>query len=97
MLLQVHDELVFEAPAEEAEATCALAKRGDGAGRRPGRGALVPLVVDARAAPNWDEAHLRAINPIPATLPVTPSAGHRHRSRSGSLMAHAEAPWPRRR
>ena len=27
MLLQVHDELVFEAPAAEAEATCALARR----------------------------------------------------------------------
>ncbi len=57
MLLQVHDELVFEAPAEEAEATCALAKQVMERATDPAVQLSVPLVVDARAAANWDEAH----------------------------------------
>jgi DNA polymerase-1 len=57
MLLQVHDELVFEAPAEEAEATCALARRVMEEAPHPAVALSVPLVVDARAAMNWDEAH----------------------------------------
>jgi DNA polymerase-1 len=57
MLLQVHDELVFEAPADEAEATCALAKRVMERATDPIVQLSVPLVVDARAASNWDEAH----------------------------------------
>jgi DNA polymerase-1 len=57
MLLQVHDELVFEAPAEEAEAVCALAKRVMEKAAEPAVALTVPLVVEARAAPNWDEAH----------------------------------------
>ena len=57
MLLQVHDELVFEAPAEEAEATCALAKHVMERATDPIVQLSVPLVVDARAASNWDEAH----------------------------------------
>jgi DNA polymerase I len=57
MLLQVHDELVFEAPADEAEATCALAKRVMECATDPIVQLSVPLVVDARAASNWDEAH----------------------------------------
>ncbi len=57
MLLQVHDELVFEAPAEEAEATCAVAKRVMERATDPIVQLSVPLVVDARAASNWDEAH----------------------------------------
>ncbi len=57
MLLQVHDELVFEAPAEEAEATCALAKQVMERATDPIVQLSVPLVVEARAASNWDEAH----------------------------------------
>jgi DNA polymerase-1 len=57
MLLQVHDELVFEAPAEEAEATCAVARRVMERAAEPAVALSVPLVVDARAAANWDEAH----------------------------------------
>ena len=57
MLLQVHDELVFEASDAEVEATMAVAQTDHGArGRTRGR-AAVPLKVDARAAVNWDEAH----------------------------------------
>ena len=57
MLLQVHDELVFEAPAEEADATCAVAKRVMERAAEPAVALSVPLVVEARAAANWDEAH----------------------------------------
>jgi DNA polymerase-1 len=57
MLLQVHDELVFEAPAEEAEATCALARQVMERAAEPAVALSVPLVVDARYASSWDEAH----------------------------------------
>lgn len=57
MLLQVHDELVFEAPEAEAEATCALVKAVMEKAAEPAVSLTVPLVVEARAASNWDEAH----------------------------------------
>ncbi len=57
MLLQVHDELVFEAPEAEAEAVCALARRVMERAPEPAVALSVPLVVEARAAKNWDEAH----------------------------------------
>jgi len=57
MLLQVHDELVFEAPEAEADATCAVAKRVMEKAALPAVALSVPLVVEARAAKNWDEAH----------------------------------------
>ena len=57
MLLQVHDELVFEAPADEADAVCTLAKRVMERAAEPAFCLSVPLIVEARAAANWDEAH----------------------------------------
>ncbi len=57
MLLQVHDELVFEASEAEAEATIAVAKRVMEGAPFPAVEISVPLVVEARAAKNWDEAH----------------------------------------
>ena len=57
MLLQVHDELVFEAPAAEAAATIAVARRIMEQAPQPIVEMSVPLHVDARAAVNWDEAH----------------------------------------
>ncbi|MDB5437735.1 MAG: polymerase [Caulobacteraceae bacterium] len=57
MLLQVHDELVFEAPADEAEATCKLVASVMEGAAEPAVSMSVPLVVEARAAANWDEAH----------------------------------------
>ncbi|MGJ0506381.1 MAG: DNA polymerase I [Methylocystis sp.] len=57
MLLQVHDELVFEAPAEQADATIAVARRIMEQAPLPAIALSVPLKVDARAAQNWDEAH----------------------------------------
>ncbi len=57
MLLQVHDELVFEAPEAEAQETCAVARAVMEQAAEPAVALSVPLVVDARAAANWDEAH----------------------------------------
>jgi DNA polymerase-1 len=57
MLLQVHDELVFEAPEAEAQQTCEVVKRVMERAAEPAVALSVPLVVEARAAANWDEAH----------------------------------------
>jgi DNA polymerase-1 len=57
MLLQVHDELVFEAPEAEAEATIAVVKKIMERAGEPAVALSVPLVVEARAAANWDDAH----------------------------------------
>ena len=57
MLLQVHDELIFEAPEAEAEAVIAVARRVMEKAPEPAVALSVPLVVDARAAANWDDAH----------------------------------------
>jgi DNA polymerase-1 len=53
MLLQVHDELVFEAPSGEAEKTASVAKRV----MEDAAHLSVPLVVDSAAADNWADAH----------------------------------------
>ncbi len=53
MLLQVHDELVFEVPDAEIEATKVVVKRiMEGAARLD-----VPLLVEMGAAASWAEAH----------------------------------------
>jgi len=57
MLLQVHDELVFEAPEAEAQATIEVAREIMQGAAAPAVDISVPLTVEARAAPNWDEAH----------------------------------------
>ena len=57
MLLQVHDELVFEVPDAEVEATITVARAVMEAAADPALVLRVPLKVDARAARNWDEAH----------------------------------------
>ncbi|MGZ9101300.1 MAG: DNA polymerase, partial [Brevundimonas sp.] len=57
MLLQVHDELVFEAPEAEAERAIGVIKRTMEGAAEPAVALTVPLVVEARAAANWDEAH----------------------------------------
>jgi DNA polymerase-1 len=57
MLLQVHDELVFEAPQEEAEVVIRIAKQVMERAPEPAVSLTVPLVVEARAASNWDDAH----------------------------------------
>ncbi|MGA2136692.1 MAG: DNA polymerase I [Bryobacteraceae bacterium] len=52
MLLQVHDELVFEAPPEEARQIAALAKREMEQAARLD----VPLLVDVGIGDNWRDA-----------------------------------------
>jgi DNA polymerase I len=53
----VHDELVFEAPEDEAKATASLVKRVMEEAPAPARELAVPLVVETGMAGNWDEAH----------------------------------------
>jgi DNA polymerase I len=57
MLLQVHDELVFELPDEEVAKTLPVVKKVMEQAPLPALDLSVPLSVDARAADNWDEAH----------------------------------------
>ena len=54
LLLQVHDELVFEAPASEVEPLAELARRiMRGVGEDAGL--IVPLEVEVKAGPNWEQ------------------------------------------
>ncbi len=53
MIMQVHDELVFEAPETEVEALCEELRRRMSAAA----GLKVPLVVDVGVGENWDQAH----------------------------------------
>ncbi len=57
MLLQVHDELIFEAPDKEVETTRKLVASVMEKAALPAVEISVPLVVEARAADNWDAAH----------------------------------------
>jgi DNA polymerase I len=57
MLLQVHDELIFEVPEKEVAATLPVVQRVMQDAPFPAVLLSVPLHVDARAANNWDEAH----------------------------------------
>ena len=57
MLLQVHDELIFEAPEDEAEKTMDVARRIMENAAEPALSLRVPLKVDARSADNWEAAH----------------------------------------
>ncbi|MGV6819633.1 MAG: DNA polymerase I [Parvularcula sp.] len=57
MLLQVHDELVLEAPKKEAKDTLALVQKVMAEATAPRIELSVPLVVEAKAGDNWDEAH----------------------------------------
>ena len=57
MLLQVHDELVFEAPESEVDRALPLIRRVMETAAEPAVALTVPLVVEAKAAANWDDAH----------------------------------------
>ncbi|MEI8146845.1 MAG: DNA polymerase I, partial [Alphaproteobacteria bacterium] len=57
MLLQVHDELVFEVPASEVERAIPVIRQVMVDAPKPALALKVPLVVDARGAANWDDAH----------------------------------------
>jgi len=57
MLLQVHDELLFEVPEAEADDTARVVKGVMEAACEPHCELSVPLVVETGHGPNWDEAH----------------------------------------
>ncbi len=57
MLLQVHDELIFETTDAEVDATIEVVRRVMEKAPEPAVQLTVPLQVDARAAQNWEEAH----------------------------------------
>lgn len=57
MLLQVHDELVFEVPEGKADELIKAAKVTMENAAMPAVNISVPLVVDAHAALNWNDAH----------------------------------------
>ena len=57
MLLQVHDELIFEAEEAEVDKTIEVATKIMERAPEPVLKLAVPLKVDARAADNWEEAH----------------------------------------
>ncbi len=57
MLLQVHDELIFEAPEKEVDKASKLIRSVMEKAALPAVEISVPLVVEARAADNWDAAH----------------------------------------
>ena len=53
MLLQVHDELLFDVPKKELEQTKSLVKKV----MESTAELSIPLVVDTGYGLNWDEAH----------------------------------------
>ena len=57
MLLQVHDELLFEAPDAEVKKTAEVVKNVMEQAALPARDISVPLIADAGIGLNWGEAH----------------------------------------
>src|SRR5690606_22341765 len=57
MLLQVHDELIFEAPEDEVDGVIPIITDIMSNAALPAVDIAVPLIVEAKAADNWDEAH----------------------------------------
>jgi len=57
MLLQVHDELLFEVPEAEVEATAALVKKVMEGATLPALELSVPLIADTGVGDNWADAH----------------------------------------
>jgi DNA polymerase-1 len=57
MLLQVHDELVFEAKAAEVAGALPVIARVMEKAAEPAVRLAVPIRVDAKAADNWEASH----------------------------------------
>lgn len=57
MLLQVHDELVFEVPEDRADALITTVKTTMEHAHEPAITLTVPIDVEAQAATNWNDAH----------------------------------------
>ena len=58
MLLQVHDELIFEAAEADAERAIPVIRQVMENAALPALSMKVPLAVDARAALNWERGAL---------------------------------------
>ncbi len=54
---QVHDELLFEVPTAEVEATLPVVRRVMETAAAPTHVLSVPLIVDAGSGPSWGDAH----------------------------------------
>ena len=53
MIMQVHDELIFEAPKKDGEEVLTIMKKMmEGAVKLD-----IPLIADAAIGKNWNEAH----------------------------------------
>ena len=57
MLLQVHDELLFEVPEAELEKTSTVVRKVMEGAAQPAVALSVPLVADAGTGDTWAEAH----------------------------------------
>lgn len=57
MLLQVHDELVFEVPKSDVDATIEVVRGVMEGAAMPAVKIDIPLTVDAGQGPNWSQAH----------------------------------------
>jgi DNA polymerase-1 len=57
MLMQVHDELVFEVPEGEVEQASAVIRNVMERAAEPAVTLSVPLGVDIGTGPNWGAAH----------------------------------------
>ena len=57
MLLQVHDELIFEVKDADVSSTIAVVRRTMEGSAEPAVKLSVPIQVDAKAALNWEAAH----------------------------------------
>jgi DNA polymerase-1 len=57
MLLQIHDELIFECPKDEAKAVGEVAREVMEGASEPAVQLSVKLIVDARVGASWADAH----------------------------------------
>jgi DNA polymerase I len=57
MIVSVHDELVFEVPEFEFNATAAIVKQVMETAGAPDIEFTVPIIVEARAGATWADAH----------------------------------------
>ena len=57
MLLQVHDELIFEADEKEIDDSIRIIRKVMENAHKPSQELSVPLIVELRSGLNWNEAH----------------------------------------
>ena len=58
MLLQIHDELIFEVPENEVKKTCEMIKKEmSGVSKSDLHAFSIPLTVDINSGENWGILH----------------------------------------